>query len=282
VKVLVVEQGGCVSDYLVQRFTERNRPYARAELSLLDNLPSIVKLITSSSIGIVVSTCEASELNQTSLGKLSLLAQACNQLDMPLIQLSSAKVFDGHDVDGPISEGVISAPESLQAQLYAELEAVSTSACSKTLILRVGDLFGACGANLLTEVAQAVLDSENLKLSDQRKVCPVNYADLARVVSALVDQISCDVQAWGYYHYQCSDPVNHYQFAEEALAIASQTVDVSAVQLTLLRAEYVKASTPQLKCEKLLNTFGIKQLPWRATIANDVRLLLNSAETLSE
>lgn len=281
-KVLVVEQGGCVSDYLVQRFSERCRPYARAELSLLDSLPGIIKLITSSSIEVVVSACEASELNQALLGKLSLLAQACNQLDMPLIQLSSANVFDGHEVDGFISEDVTPAPESLQAQLYTELEAVATNACSKTLVLRVGDLFGACGDNLLTEIIQSLSGSKDLRLSDQRKVCPVNYSDLARVVSALVDQISCDVQAWGYYHYQCSDPVNHFQFAEAVLAVASQYTDVSATELIPLRAEYANASSPQLKCEKLLNTFGIKQLPWRTTIVEEVKLLLGSAKALSQ
>lgn len=281
-KVLVVEQGGCVSDYLVQRFTERCRPYARAELSLLDNLPSIVNLITSSSIDVIVSACEASELNQVLLGKLSLLAQACNQLDMPLIQLSNANVFDGHDVEGFISEEVTPAPESPQARLYTELEAVATSACSKTLVLRVGDLFGACGINPLTEIIQSLSGSKDLSLSDQRKICPVNYSDLARVVSGLVDQISCDVQAWGYYHYQSSDPVNHFQFAEAVLAVASQYTDISAVELIPLRAEYANASSPQLKCEKLLNTFGIKQLPWRAAIVEDVKLLLNSTETLNQ
>ena len=281
-KVLVVEQGGCVSDYLVQRFAERNRPYARAELLLLDSLPDIVKLLTSSSIGVVVSACEASELNQALLGKLSLLAQACNQLDMPLIQLSSASVFDGYEMDGPIPEDTTPVPESALAKLYTELEAVAMSASGKTLVLRVGDLFGACGTNLLTEVAQSLLDAEGLSLSDQRKVCPVHYADLARVVSALVDQISCGACVWGHYHYQCSDPVNHLQFAEAVLAVASQYTDVSAVELVALRAEYASPSSPQLKCEKLLSTFGIKQLPWRTAIAEDVKSLLNPAEALNK
>ncbi len=39
---------------------------------------------------------------------------------------------------------------------------------------------------------------------------------------------------------------------------------------------------PLLNCEKILNTFGIKQLPWRAFIAPTIKKYFNPALTREE
>ena len=95
---------------------------------------------------------------------------------------------------------------------------------------------------------------------------------MGEVVSALLDQLSTGVQPWGIYHYGSSDTATYYEFAEAMLAAASQFSEFSASAVQLEREpDGLTPLNRALECGKIRNTFAIKQVPWRSSIADIIK-----------
>jgi dTDP-4-dehydrorhamnose reductase len=218
---------------------------------------------------------------------LLLLAQACAQRAIPLIQLSSSEVFDGFD-GGRHREVDDVVPASQIGALLSRMEALLPDSCSRHIVLRVGPVFSSREDNLLTRLLEKFQRGETLSFSSGGKCSPLHSKDLARVLSAIIDQLSCGCESWGTYHYNSSDPASSYQFAETVLAVLSQYTQSNDRPLMLESIDAVDLdwSKPVLNCEKILNTFGIKQLPWRAFVVPTVKKIFEaenrSAEFLGE
>ena len=116
---------------------------------------------------------------------------------------------------------------------------------------------------------------ERIALPTIEKCQPTPAADAARVVSAIVDQLSCGAESWGAYHYASSDITDCFEFAEIALAAASQYWDLGRADPQLVAADDAdcELSGPLLNCEKIRDTFGIMQLPWRSAINATIKAI---------
>ena len=210
---------------------------------------------------------------------LALLAQACEQAAIPLLQLSNSQVFDGFD-GGRHRESEDVVPASRIGALLSRMEELLRGSCSRHVVLRVGPLFSSRGDNLLTGLLDKFQRGETLSLSSSGKSCPIHTKDLARVLSAIIDQLSCGCESWGTYHYTSSDPASSYQFAETVLAVVSQYTQANEQPLMLEPIETADTDWPRplLNCEKILNTFGIKQLPWRAFVVPTVKKIFEAEQ----
>jgi dTDP-4-dehydrorhamnose reductase len=157
-------------------------------------------------------------------------------------------------------------------RLLADAEAVVRNHCERHLVLRLGPIFASEGSNLVTHMLGEMMRGENLVLDNNLRGCPVASSDGARVVSALLDQISTGAELWGTYHYSSSEAATYYEFAEAILASASQFSEFGseAVELEQMPAD-VPSLNRSLECNKIRNTFAIKQLPWRNAIADMVK-----------
>ena len=126
-----------------------------------------------------------------------------------------------------------------------ELESRVVQAAPSALVLRTGPLFASVGRNLLTQTLERMdlaatraaktepLGSSNAERRaaeppsrraaefDNRDVfCPVCSVDAARVIAAILDQLSVGARARGIYHYGSCDRATAYDFAEAALVAA--------------------------------------------------------------
>jgi dTDP-4-dehydrorhamnose reductase len=195
------------------------------------------------------------------------LAQACDEYGFPLIHISSSLVFAGLD-EGPFTEKDTVVPASFEGVVLSRVEELVRGATTAHIILRTSQLFSSVGANPLTQLLQRFEAGGSIKLPDTVFSPPTYVDDFARVITAMIDQLSCGAQLWGTYHYCSSDSVSQFQFAEAVLAVASQYLDVSANHLALAvgTQEDDGWDFPELKCEKILYTLGVKQFPWRVFI----------------
>lgn len=134
---------------------------------------------------------------------------------------------------------------------------------------------------------------------DNRDVfCPVCSADAARVIAAILDQLSVGARARGIYHYGSCDRATAYDFAEAALVAARPWLNpdrrpyaarapepaqarpepalilpaacpepvpgaVAGAHGRAARLNSPKAETRVLDCSRLRNTFAVKQVSWR-------------------
>jgi len=199
------------------------------------------------------------------------VAKSCQRDDRCHLFISSSRVFSGQ-LDRPYNEE--DEPDSVDrvGTLLAAAERVIMEHCERHLILRLGPVFASEGRNLVTQMLGEMIEGGQLILDNNLRGSPVSSADGARVISGLLDQIGTGVELWGIYHYGSSETATFYLFAEAILASASQFSEFSPTAVAL---QEMAADTPSLNrtlaCDKIRNTFAIKQLPWRRTIADMVK-----------
>lgn len=288
-KVLVIAQDGQIRDALEKQLTIRRREHLCVGPEWLDPAGPSCKnsLKMPEGTGVVVNavSLQSAERGDEDLAvkKVEVLARACVKRRVPLIHLSSSVVYDGAE-DGVHKETEAAVAVSDLARLLLRMEGVVSAVSSRHIVLRTGPLFSSIGDNLLTRLLYRLESEDKLILSDRGESCPIHAGDMARVVSAIIDQLSCGAEVWGTYHYCSADYVTHFQFAEVLWSAVSRYKKAVAKAPALEASDVLDSewSSPLLSCEKILNTFGIKQLPWRSFIAPTVKKYFNPGLDPSE
>ena len=202
------------------------------------------------------------------------LAKACKNKRIPLLQLSSVYVFAGDDRHLYVETDEMDNTHPV-AEHIIEAEKAVTNHCEQYLLLRLGSVFSPGGENVLRHMLRRLITRKDLHLSSFNQGCPLAVDDAVRVVTAMIDQVSCGVQPWGIYHYCSSDLTSCFEFAEVLVATASQYLEyaLDSVRQTT-EEEDPRKVTRELNCQKILGTFGITQQPWRASVAAHVQQVL--------
>lgn len=211
------------------------------------------------------------QIQELDLKRCHWVAKACQRSKIPYLYISSSRVFSGQ-LERPYTEEDLPDNEETIGQLLANAEQLVRDSCERHLILRLGPIFSYEGTNLITQMLGPMLQGGSLVLDNNLRGCPVAAADGARVVSAVLDQLSAGVEPWGIFHYGSSDTATYYEFAEAMLAAASQFSEFgsSAVQLER-EPDGLAPLNRTLDCSKIRSTFAIKQVPWRSAIADIVK-----------
>lgn len=195
------------------------------------------------------------------------LCKACRAQDIVMVHLSDDSMFHGRR-SGAYREK--DAPDSAdpRAQRVLKGESYVTRRVPRHIVLRSGPLVASSGDNLFSRLVRHMEADERIEASED-KLCPTPAADVARVVAAILLQLDCGAEPWGVYHYCSSDATSMYNFAEAIVALASQygRIRRESVRLHPLPA---RERNIILNCHNLLETFGIKQRPWRAALPSVV------------
>lgn len=199
------------------------------------------------------------------------VAKACEHSGMRYLMLSSDQVYAG------LSGRALRETDKPDAYSEPGFQCVDAEnrvkqAAPSALILRMGPLFAGSGDNSLTRLLGSFASMPAVTLDETNVYCPVSAADAARVIAAVVDQLSAGAQASGVYHYASGDRTTEFGFGETALAAASQYSNVADVVLHPQETEAgEQTETRVLDCSRLRDTFAIKQVPWRGSVNEEVR-----------
>jgi dTDP-4-dehydrorhamnose reductase len=198
------------------------------------------------------------------------MAKACERNNTIYLLLSSARVFSGEQ-ERPYKEQDSADSEETVGGLLQVGENAVRERCERHLILRLGPVFSHRGRNRMTELLQLLASGGPLSLDNHLRGCPVPAEDAARVVAGMLDQLGTGAEAWGNFHYCSSDATNCYEFAEVLLASASQFLEFGPEGVVLEERPADYTLSRRLDCNRLRNTFAIKQVPWRGFIADAVK-----------
>ncbi|MFK7829012.1 MAG: sugar nucleotide-binding protein [Congregibacter sp.] len=214
------------------------------------------------------------------------LAKACEHSAIHYLLLSSDQVFSGH-TSRSLREGDGLDAYSEPGFQLVEAEGRVNAAAPSSVVLRTGPLFAPDGGNLFTHTVRqfTAVRSQDLSgdLDDRSIFCPVACEDAARVIVAMLDQLSVGADAAGVFHYCSGDRATEFGFAEAVLAASGQYRDYGAVVLHALEhdADTVVESRV-LDCSRLRDSFAIKQVPWRGFIDPAVKQIHQNAENLRD
>lgn len=203
------------------------------------------------------------------------LAVACGDLSIPLIQLSTDYVFDGHYASGYTEEDD-TRPLGVFGESKLQGEEYVRQLLPQHIILRTSWLFSDRGDNFMLRLLAEARENRLMHAVDDRRGCPTSAFDLARVVLSIIKQLSCGAEAWGTYHYCGAEVTTRYGFSEAVIAAARQYEDlkVDSIQPVASKDYVTEAQRPAtsvLKCGKILNAFGIRQRPWRIELQRLIR-----------
>jgi len=215
------------------------------------------------------------------------LAKLAEELDIPILQLSDYQVFNGNS-DQPYREADEPNSHTLYGVTRWQGELSVQRFAHRVIILRVGTLFCEKGQNLLGDLLDQWKQGEARELSTLLQFSPTSPNDIARVIYAMLQQLACDAPLWGIYHYCSADVATLYDFAEVLLAARTQFVGVEneirikPVQAMSSKTKNKSRTLPTntvLVCEKILNTFGIRQRPWRGELT---RMIQRMSQAISQ
>lgn len=217
----------------------------------------------------------ASERNRERAFKVNaegagLLASQCAERNIPLLHLSSDYVFDGHYGSG-YSENDEVSPLGAFGESKWQGEQLIRDQLESYIILRVSWIFSAYGDSLLRRTLEQARTEELMRAVDDRRGCPTSSADVARVLVAILKQLSNGAKAFGTFHYCSAEPTTRYGFSEAILAAARQYEELRVRELIPVASADIPDAAERpvsavLKCSRLTNAYGIRQRPWRGEL----------------
>lgn len=296
-KLLVIGADSQIGSALVALLTERAVPFE--PLGFIDTLDitatDLEKRIRTRGITMIVNVDHIDgfqtegftqrELEQRHVALPQQLAKVAEATEIPLLQISDYQVFAGLN-DKPYTEEDEPHAQTLYGVTRWQGELSVQRFTHRYIILRVGTIFCAQGNNVLTILLDQWKQGHARELSSTLQFSPTPTSDVARVIYAILQQVECSTQVWGIYHYCSADIATPYDFAEVLLAARVQFVGIeNEIKIKSLegtttsknksRASQIQLTNTVLVCQKILDTFGIRQRPWRGE-------LIRLAKTLSQ
>lgn len=210
------------------------------------------------------------------------LAELCADLSIPLLHLSSDYIFDGHYASG-YSEDDEPAPLGIFGDSKWQGEEHIRRLQPRHIILRVSWIFSEGGSNFLLRTLEQARSETRILAVDDRRGCPTSADDVARVLTAILKQLANGAEAWGTFHYCGAEITTRYGFSEAILAAARQYEELAVSELVPVSSREMpeaaeRPASSVLKCSKLLNTYGIRQRPWRVELQRLIRHLYDRVE----
>ncbi|MDG2140008.1 MAG: sugar nucleotide-binding protein [Gammaproteobacteria bacterium] len=204
------------------------------------------------------------------------LAEITNHLNIPVIHLSNAYVFDGlkrlsyNENDETNPQGIYGLA-SLQGEQAIRKHPFH-------VIIRSGWLFGRNKKGLIKSWIRVVKRDNGRVPVSRRRFSPTYTMHLAAAILAISKQIECDANVWGTYHYSSLETKLEYEFVEQVIKYAASHDEKIYQLLNSLSIVERESYSPEvvnstLSSKKLFDTFGIKQKSWHGDLQKVIELL---------
>jgi len=297
VKLLIVGADSPIGEELIKLLIQRGIDYVAPEASKLDPRDSlkVARVLTKCSPDQVINLASyhagsqlaitAAELDPEACELInheqpSVLAQACDHLNIPLVHLSTAYVFSGEKKLG-YNELDVTKPVGVYGESSLRGEEAISSALEKHIILRTGWVFGAGQDELIKRWIEEAKQAEGAVTVLRRKFSPTPVEDVARVLVAIALQVDCHANVWGTYHYCGLETKRESEFVQQVLKLAAQHDEsvyklLDHLSLNLLRADPPEIANTTMATKKIFDTFGIKQRSWHGSLQTLIKGLHKS------
>lgn len=280
--VLVVHDYGPLGKVLLERLRETSLHVSpllvsnpvNADLSGLENwIPDDTDIIVNA---LWLADPEAAEQDPEGTHKAAFslpvaMAEYARDRGIALFQLSSCYVFDGRKQNAYLASNP-GQPVNELGNWQWECEQALRILLPQHIILRTGWSL----SRFIRKIQASTDATEALCLPGRCIGQPVSVRDLARVITAVVQQLDCGAEVWGTFQYAGGEAISLYELG---LAIAGLPEISEELHVVDDMPPWGGLEPPNttLNCTKIRNTFGIKQLPWRSGLVDELDMLRDEA-----
>lgn len=212
----------------------------------------------------------AQKINSDAPGNL---ARAALRADALLIHISTDYVFDGKGYL-PYSEDSQTGPLSAYGRTKLSGEkAVAESGC-RYMIFRTAWLYSLTGKNFFLTMADLTASKPMLKVVYDQVGTPTNAADLAFLLSHIIEENKLD--RTGLYHYTNEGVCSWYDFTKEINDLLGHTCNVMPCRTDEFPTPAARPHYSVLDKKKVRETFGLEIPHWKESLRLAVKEYMNS------
>jgi dTDP-4-dehydrorhamnose reductase len=216
----------------------------------------------------------------------ALLAREAEALDAWMIHYSSDYVFDGSGKQ-PWNESSPTAPLNVYGRTKRESEIRVLEACRRSLVFRIGWLYGAHGRNFIADILRLARSGEHIGVVDDQIGAPTSATLVAAVTAHAVRAAVCDDSLANLYHLCAAGETSRYDHACRILEHAFELGALAdrrqcEVERLSSAASPRKARRPlnsRLDTTRLRNAFGLTLPSWTTESDQVLTKLLARADS---
>ena len=202
------------------------------------------------------------------------LAAITHKLDCLLIHISSDYVFDGNARE-PYIEVDKTNPLSVYGKTKLKGELAIKASGSNYLIIRTAWIFSEYENNFLRKILQLGTTQDELSFVRDQVGCPTYAQDLAKAIVLILKKHNEKILVSETFHYCGDKPCSWYDFAclifkEASLYKIKTPRFIHSIQTSDYKTAAKRPIYSVLKCNKIMNTFGVKPSDWRQGIKNSL------------
>jgi dTDP-4-dehydrorhamnose reductase len=190
------------------------------------------------------------------------IAQACAEMQIPLVHISTDYVFDGLGKE-PWKPSDTTAPQNAygRSKLLGE-EGILGSGATHA-ILRTSWVVSAYGTNFVKTMLRLSETRDTLSIVGDQYGGPTPARDIARACLMIAKHLQEDPSKSGTYHFSGAPSVSWADFASEIFEQAARSVTVIPITTTEYPATAKRPLNSRMDCRTTVNTFGVKEPNWR-------------------
>lgn len=211
------------------------------------------------------------------------IAKAANDLQVPLVHISTDYVFDGFKAEPYVEEDSVGPASVYGASKLAGEEAV-LAAHSDVAVLRTAWVYSPFSANFVKTMLRLAEDRDELGVVADQRGNPTSALDIAHTVIAVLENLrnSDDPALRGLFHMTSSGEASWAEFAEAIFAVSSAAGGPSARVRSITTEDYPtpakRPANSRLDSSKLARVHGVRLPEWRTSTELVVRRLVGSKQ----
>lgn len=190
------------------------------------------------------------------------IAQACAEMKIPLVHISSDYVFEGSG-EVPWKPGDTTAPQNAYGRSKLAGEEGILGSGATYAILRTSWVVSAHGANFVKTMLRLSETRDALSVVADQIGGPTPARDIAGACLMIAQQLQEDPSKSGIYHYSGAPSVSWAGFASEIFTQAARPMTVTQIQTAAYPTPAKRPLNSRMDCSSTNSTFGIEQPDWR-------------------
>lgn len=271
-KVLVTGVNGQLGYDVVKELDKRGYISVGADKEKIDltDLFSINNFIKDSEVDAVIHCAAYTAVDQAEDDKelceivngLSVkeIVNACKELDIPLVYISTDYVFDGTK-EGEYVETDLVNPINVYGRTKLMGEEFVKEVLDKYFIVRISWVFGENGNNFIDTMLRLSKENKELNIINDQVGSPTYTKDLSVL---LVDMI--ETNKYGVYHATNEGFCSWYEFAKEIFKVKNIDIKVNEITTDKYKTKAKRPLNSKMSKNKLEQN-GFKMLrPWQEAL----------------
>ena len=190
------------------------------------------------------------------------IAQACAEMKIPLVHISSDYVFEGSG-EAAWKPSDATAPQNAYGRSKLAGEAGILGSGATYAILRTSWVVSAHGANFLKTMLHMSETRDTVNVVGDQIGGPTPASDIASACLRIANQLQKDPSKSGIYHYSGVPSVSWAGFASEICTQAARPMSVTPIQTGAYPTPAKRPLNSRMDCTLTNSIFGIEQLDWR-------------------